>query len=79
MWQKPVSEPGGVNVIRPGNDGAVHGRRRILCAVSSCLVQGMQASSNWLLAASAARRSGSYDRGVAEARETSHARSVRVR
>ena len=66
MWQKLGSEPGGLNVADPDNDDAVRGRSRILRAVHSCLVQGMQASSKWLLAASAASCSGSHDRGIAE-------------
>jgi len=78
MWQKLGFEPGGMHVVYPGNDRAVRGRGRILFAVSNCVEQGMQASSNRLLAASATRFSGSHDCGVAEARKTNHARSVRV-
>jgi hypothetical protein len=79
MWQGPEFEPGELNDVYPGSDGAVHGGGRILCAVPGCLVQGMQVSPNWLLAASAARFPESHDCGVAEARKARHARGVRVR
>jgi|KBSMisStaDraftv2_1062788.scaffolds.fasta_scaffold1880394_1 hypothetical protein len=72
-------EPGGPNVPDLGNDSAMYGRGRILCAVPGCPVQGMQSWSKWLLGASATQFWGSEDRGVAAARKTSHARGVRMR